>query len=92
MVERGARLLLVYVGGDTDYAYREQFFEIIGRETATNIDVSFYPQADHTFFIESDRKLALARVTSWMKESFGQSPQPAKDAPATQNSESANAW
>jgi dienelactone hydrolase len=92
MVERGTRLLLVYVGGDTDYNYREQFFEMIGRETTTNIDVTFYPKADHTFFIESDRKLALERVSSWLRECFGTSAPRQEAAPKDSASNGAQTW
>ncbi len=71
MVARGTRLLLVYVGGDTDYAYREQFFEMIGEDTSKNIEVEFYADADHTFFLQDHRKQALGRITNWMSCCFG---------------------
>lgn len=70
MTRRGARLLLVYVGGDTDYGYREQFYEMIG-DTPAGTEVVYYPDADHTFFIEQDRKTVVQRVTRWMSENFG---------------------
>jgi hypothetical protein len=72
MVDRGARLLLIYVGGDTDYHYRDQFFEMIrGKRIATQIDLEFYPDADHTFFLEEDRRKVIARVDAWMWDRFG---------------------
>ena len=71
MLARGTRLLLVYVGGDTDYAYRDQFFEMIWAGPSERLDVSFYPKADHTFFLESDRQVVIERVTRWMTATFG---------------------
>ena len=72
MVSRGVRLLLVYAGGDTDYHYREQFYEMIGTDSiASEIDLEFYPEADHTFFLEEDRRVVISRVGSWMLDRFG---------------------
>jgi hypothetical protein len=72
MVSRGVRMLLVYVGGDTDYDYREQFYEMIRTDgIAPEIDLEFYPEADHTFFLEEDRRTVVSRVGFWMIERFG---------------------
>lgn len=72
MVDRGTRLLMIYVGGDTDYDYKEQFFEQIGSdEIASQVDLEFYPEADHTFFLEQDRQKVVTRVSSWMTQHFG---------------------
>jgi pimeloyl-ACP methyl ester carboxylesterase len=75
MLARGTRLLLVYVGGDTDYAYREQFFEMIWRKPTPNVEVCFLPDADHTFYLKSDRVLVLEKIATWMAANFG-SPRP----------------
>jgi hypothetical protein len=80
MLRRGTRLLLVYVGGDTDYAYREQFFEMIGGTPSRDIDVDFYPDADHTFFLESDRKQVLERIGGWLTHNFATDARPAATA------------
>lgn len=71
MLARGVRLLLVYVGGDTDYAYPGQFFEMIGGKPPGHAEVVFYRDADHTFFLEHDRRKVIARVASWMTSNFG---------------------
>lgn len=72
MVARGTRLLMIYVGGDTDYDYKHQFFEQIGtKDIASQIDLEFYPEADHTFFLEEDRRRVVSRVGSWMTQNFG---------------------
>ncbi|HEY2408698.1 MAG TPA: alpha/beta fold hydrolase [Polyangiaceae bacterium] len=72
MLERGARLLLVYAGGDTTYAYRDQFFEMIrSPETAPRVELEFYADMDHTFFLEEDRQKVIRRVVRFMQNSFG---------------------
>lgn len=71
ILKRGTRMLFVYVGGDTDYAYREQLFEMIGGKPNGNIEVIFHPTADHTFFLRQDRNIAIGQVASWMTQSFG---------------------
>lgn len=72
LVARGAALLLVYVGGDTDYAYKEQFFEMIAdRDGSNRVELDFYPNADHTFFLEEDRRRVIQRVGFFLRKHFG---------------------
>lgn len=71
MVARGACLLLIYVGGDTDYSYKEQFFEMIdNREVAGQVELDFYPNADHTFFLEEDRRRVIQRIGYFLRKHF----------------------
>lgn len=74
ILDRGAHMLFVYVGGDTDYGYREQLFEMIDGKPNGNLEVVFYPDADHTFFLRRDRRLVQEMVTAWMTQSFGSAP------------------
>jgi dienelactone hydrolase len=73
---RGVKLLFLYVGGDTDFNHRNQFFEMVG-ETALDgpVDIEFYEGADHTFFRVADRDRVVTRVGEWMARAF---PPPAK--------------
>lgn len=72
MTGRGARLLLLYVGGDTDYNHRTQFLEMIGeRSEVPNLELEYFPTADHTFFLERDRLRSIHRITDWMITHFG---------------------
>lgn len=72
MVERGKQLLLLYVGGDTDYNHRTQFLEMLGEKSELpNLEVEYLPKADHTFFLERDRRLSVQRITDWMITHFG---------------------
>jgi dienelactone hydrolase len=71
MVERGARLLFVYVGGDTDYNGRDQLFEMLGGDDLRErVDVEFFPGADHTFFRVADRLAAVERIARFMNDAF----------------------
>jgi pimeloyl-ACP methyl ester carboxylesterase len=72
MLARGKQLLLLYVGGDTDYNHRTQFLEMIGeRSELANVELEYLPKADHTFFLERDRRLSVQRITDWMITHFG---------------------
>lgn len=70
MVARGARLLFVYVGGDSLYQYAGQFFEIVGESVRGRIELLFYPKADHTFFRVRDRREVIERIAAWLLAAF----------------------
>lgn len=71
LVARGAALLLIYVGGDTDYAYKEQFYEMIDERAGSNrVELDFYPDADHTFFLEEDRRRVIQRIGFFLRKYF----------------------
>jgi hypothetical protein len=72
LVARGVGLLFVYVGGDTDYNHRAQFFKMFGsaRLSAANIAVDYYPNSDHTFFGVGARRAIVERVDGWLNERF----------------------
>jgi hypothetical protein len=72
LVARGVGLLFVYVGGDTDYNHRAQFFKMFGsaRLSAANIAVDYYPKSDHTFFGVDARRAIVERVNGWLNERF----------------------
>jgi dienelactone hydrolase len=67
---RGVRLLFLYVGGDTDFNHRGQFFETVGNESLEHVDVEYYGGADHTFFRVADRIRVVARIGEWMTREF----------------------
>lgn len=71
MTNRGSKLLVIHAARDS-YTYREQFFDMLGLPTDTaNIDVTYYPNADHTFFLEADRVQCVSRIADWMSMRFG---------------------
>lgn len=72
MLAAGKRMLFVYVGGDTGYAYRDQLRDVLGMSMLPNeIEVEFLPDADHTFAYESDRDTVIRRVVRFMGDAFG---------------------
>jgi hypothetical protein len=71
LAARGVRMLFVYVGGDTDFNHRDQFFEMIGDKSLDGrIDVHYYENADHIFFRVADRERAVGRLGDWMDREF----------------------
>jgi dienelactone hydrolase len=75
MVERGARLLWIYSGGDTNYSYQDQFFDFVkAPQLKDKIDIVFYPGADHTFFLVDQRERVMSDVVEWLQQWFGQAP------------------
>jgi hypothetical protein len=71
LATRGVRMLFVYVGGDTDFNHRGQFFEMVGDTSLDGrIDVHYYEDADHIFFRVADRERAVSRVCDWVDREF----------------------
>lgn len=71
MAARGAQLLFIYVGGDTDFNHRGQFEEMIGGlPRSGGIEVTYYAGADHTFFRSADRRRAVTCVAEWATRTF----------------------
>jgi hypothetical protein len=72
MVQRGVRLLWVYSGGDTNYSYQDQFFDFVkAPELRGKLDIVFYPNADHTFYLVEHRERVMAAVIAWLEREFG---------------------
>jgi pimeloyl-ACP methyl ester carboxylesterase len=69
LVDRGARLLYLYTGGVEDYYnYAGQFFDQFnGLDPRGNIEVEYYPNADHTYTFAEDRERMLQRVVEWCR-------------------------
>jgi pimeloyl-ACP methyl ester carboxylesterase len=86
MVERGTKLLFIYSGGDTNYAYRDQLFDFTGAaDLAHKIELEFYENADHTFFLVRDRERVMQRVCEWLVAQFGGAGRAKIQAPSTES-------
>jgi len=69
LTERGVKLLFVYTTQmDCEYNYRNQFHDTFGYRD--EIDVEFYPNADHVFSTEPQREMVLSRVVDWIDRQF----------------------
>jgi hypothetical protein len=74
---RGVRMLCIYSGGDTNYSYEGQFFDFVkAPEIAPNVELVFYPKADHTFYLVEHRELVMKGITSWLQREFGKPASP----------------
>jgi len=81
LVNRGTRMLFVYVGGDTEFNHRGQLAEMVGtRSPLAGVELEYYPDADHTFFRVADRQRMVARVGEWVARSFKSAPHSAQTA------------
>ncbi len=84
MVERGTKLLFIYSGGDTNYSYRNQLFDFTASaDLAGKIDLEFYENADHTFFLVRDRERVMRRVSDWLVQHFAAGAGVSAAAPAS---------
>ncbi len=78
MIDRGARLFFLYVAGDSTYSYRRQLFDALrGRDLANRVELEFWRDADHVFFLPPQRARAVARLERFVRENFGRSVSPA---------------
>jgi pimeloyl-ACP methyl ester carboxylesterase len=69
LLARQVRLLFVYTGGmDFAYNHREQFHDTFGHRG--EVDVDFYPRADHLLSRGEDRALVRERIRRWMGKAF----------------------
>lgn len=72
LTRRGVRMLAIYSGGDTNYGYESQFYDFVkAPEVARNLELVFYPSADHTFYLVEQRERVMDRVTAWLQREFG---------------------
>jgi len=73
LYERDVKCLYIYSGGVTSYFnYRQQFEDSFkGCHFLKNIEVTYYPEFDHTFILLKDRMRMIKRVSEWLnKNSF----------------------
>lgn len=71
LVDRGLQALYVYTGGYTWYNYPGQFFDNFPNVRRNpRIEVEYFSQADHTYFLVDDRQRLIDRVEKWMTSRF----------------------
>jgi dienelactone hydrolase len=69
LVDRGAHLLYFYTGGVAYYYnYAGQFHAMFrGLVPRGQVQVEYFPNADHTYIFAEDRERLLARVVDWTR-------------------------
>ncbi len=75
LVDRGTRLLFLYSAGlEENYNHRAQFEEALpDLAKAPEVEVDFFPKANHTFEEPAQQRALIARITRWCAEAFGTS-------------------
>jgi len=66
---QGKALHYIYSGVVPGYSYADQFFDSFP-ETRGAVNVSFYPDVDHTFILEQDKQELISCIVKWCKEKF----------------------
>lgn len=67
LAARGTRLLLLYLGGDTDVNDVGQFDEMFPMKSGRRaVEVGYFPGTDHTLYAPGSRELVFARLESWL--------------------------
>lgn len=73
LANRGARMLFLYFGGDTDVNHAGQLWEMIGRSPSQlggKVEVVFDANADHILYRPADRARALDAMVAWARRHF----------------------
>lgn len=71
LVERGVEQFHLFTGGAGYFLSRGQFRETYGRAVnAASVVFHHWPQCDHTFFAESDRRALIRAIGDWMAQRF----------------------
>jgi pimeloyl-ACP methyl ester carboxylesterase len=69
MIARSVHLLFIFtVVADNHYNYKGQFHDTFGHRD--DVDVEYFPQADHVFSSELHRARLLSRLRGWLEASF----------------------
>lgn len=73
MAERGVQMLFVYTGGAYRYFnHAGQFAACLGcGARGRNVSFAYWPDCDHTFYLQRDRLRLQALVGDWLERGFG---------------------
>ncbi len=69
---RNVKMLYIYTGGvDEYYIYKQQLRDVFsGVDFKDNLELEYYPYANHTYSRVNSRKRVVNRVVDWMKMQF----------------------
>ncbi len=72
LLGRGVQMLFLYTDGYDDICGRSQFKEMYGfGPDDEQLQVEYYPKAEHTFRLIENRKAVCERVSDWFASRFG---------------------
>jgi dienelactone hydrolase len=75
LTARGTRMLFVYAGGDSSYNHAAQLFEFADApRLREHVEIEYIRQADHMFYLPSDRERVIGRICGWLEQTFARSP------------------
>jgi len=65
LTERGVRLLVLNTP-DRDYSYPRHFAETFPRVRSDLVQITFFPDADHTFTLHANQDLLIRTIIEWI--------------------------
>ena len=65
LTERGVRLLVLNTP-DRDYSYRRHFADTFPTVRSDRIQITFFPDADHTFTLRANQDRLIRTITEWI--------------------------
>jgi pimeloyl-ACP methyl ester carboxylesterase len=72
-LDRGMQALYVFAGGCPWYNYAGQFFNNFPHARCNpQVELEYFPQADHTYFLVADRDRLVDRIETWVSARFPQ--------------------
>lgn len=78
LIERQVKVHYIYTGGVVGYFnYKQQFYHMFpGLESSPYVQVSYFPELDHTAIVEKDRNKLIHLFKTWLTENFRQASSP----------------
>jgi len=75
LLARNVKLLFVYTAEAWFFNHREQFRRMVGwRTLPPAVEVEYWREADHVFRTLAQRRRAVQRVTSWVRDALVEAP------------------
>jgi hypothetical protein len=78
LLDNGSRILIVHSSGWHEYYnYENQFWDSFpALQSRDGIAVMYFPKADHTYSLSSDRNLLIDHLVSWCHQSYDSDKEP----------------
>ena len=71
LVQAGVKCLFVFTGGAYPYFnHRQQLRQALGTAAMINSTLEYWPDSDHTFYLQEHRERLIDAIESWMRNEF----------------------